>query len=343
MQQFSDAKWSYVTRGVADRGAVWLGGVDREPRLGDLVVARVVSVGAHDHLENVHGRRVRLYPGDVVVGALGNRYATDFYEGYLPWGSVAHLLTAGGVVGVVASAHVRRSEPTQLEVVGSLVGGSGVGLSLDDFALPVPVAASVGGAELGTFVVVGSSMNAGKTTTAAALIRGWARAGLRVGAGKVTGSGSGKDRWMYEDAGAGEIVDFLDFGMASTFGYPLPRLRQTMVGIRDTLVARGASVVVLEIADGLLQAETRGLAGELAGFADGAVLAVGDGLSAVAGAQIMGELGVAVRVVSGVVTASPLAAREAAAATGLAVLSPAELIAGGALDLLGDRVAAVPA
>jgi hypothetical protein len=147
---------------------------------------------------------------------------------------------------------------------------------------------------------------------------------------------------MYEDAGAGVIVDFLDFGMASTFGYPLSRLRQTMVGIRDTLVARGASVVVLEIADGLLQAETRGLAEELAGFADGAVLAVADGLSAVAGVEIMRELGVGVRVVSGLVSASPLAAREAAAATGLAVLSPAELIAGGALDLLGDR-AAVPA
>ena len=309
-----------------------MGGVDREPRLGDLVVARVVSVGEHDHLENVHGRRMRLYPGDVVVGALGNRYATDFYEGYLPSGSVAHLLTAGGVVGLVASAHARRGEPTRLEVLGSLADASGVGLSMDEFALTAPVSGS--GPELGTFVVVGSSMNAGKTTTAAALIRGWARAGLCVGAGKVTGSGSGKDRWMYEDAGAGVIVDFLDFGMASTFGYPLARLHQTMVGIRDTLVARGASVVVLEIADGLLQEETRGLAAGLPGFADGAVLAVADALSAVGGMSIMRGLGVPVRVVSGLVTASPLASREAAAATGVAVLSPAELIAGEALDLL---------
>lgn len=315
-----------------------MGDVPGEPRLGDLVVARVVSVGAHDHLENVHGRRVRLYPGDVVVGGLGNRYATDFYEGYLPSGSVAHLLTAGGLIGVVASAHASRGEPTQLEVLGSLAGAGGGRMSLDDVALPLPSEPGPG-PELGTFVVVGSSMGAGKTTTASALIRGWARAGLRVGAGKVTGSGSGKDRWMYEDAGAAVIVDFLDFGMASTFGYPPARLAQTMVGIRDTLVARGASVVVLEIADGLLQDETRGLAAGLPGFADGAVLAVADGLSALAGVQIMGELGVPVRVVSGLVTASPLASREAAAATGLAVLSPAELIAGGALDLLGSDVA----
>jgi hypothetical protein len=87
MQTLSGAKRSYVNRGMSDRGAVGLGGLDREPRLGDLVVARVVSVNAHDGLENVHGRRVRLYPGDVVVGAFGNRYATDYYEGYLPTGT----------------------------------------------------------------------------------------------------------------------------------------------------------------------------------------------------------------------------------------------------------------
>jgi hypothetical protein len=338
MQQLFDAKWSYVTRRVVDRGAVGLRSLDREPRLGDLVLARVVCVGAHDHVENTHGRAVQLYPGDVVAGAFGNRYATDYYEGYLPTGTVAHLLTAGGVVGWVASAHARRGEPTVLELLGLLADRAGRPLSLDDCAMAAPVTAR---AESGTFVVVGSSMGAGKTTTAAALVQGWSRAGLRVGAGKVTGSGSGKDRWMYQDAGAAEIVDFLDFGMASTFGYPPQRLRATMIGIRDVLVGWGASAVVLEIADGLLQEETRGLAAGLAGFADGVVLAVADALSAVAGVGIMADLGAPVRVVSGLVTASPLASREAAAATGLPVLSPAELIDGGALELLSG--AAVPA
>jgi hypothetical protein len=338
MHQSLNAKWSYVTRGVVDRGAVGLRSLDREPRLGDLVAATVVDVRAHDHLEDTNGRQVRLYPGDVVVGAFGNRYATDYYEGYLPTGPVAHLLTAGGVVGQVASAHVRRGEPTVLEVLGSLVDRSGRSMSLDEFAMAVPLPAR---AELGTFVVVGSSMGAGKTTTVASLVRGWSRAGLRVGAGKVTGSGSGKDRWMYQDAGAAEIVDFLDFGMASTFGYPPQRLRATMLGIRDELVGRGASVVVLEIADGLLQEETQALAADLVGFADGVVLAVADALGAVAGVEIMADLGAPVRAVSGLVTASPLASREAAAATGLPVLSPEELIAGGALELLSG--AAVPA
>jgi hypothetical protein len=55
----------------------------------------------------------------------------------------------------------------------------------------------------------------------------------------------------------------------------------------------------------------------------------------------MADLGAPVRAVSGLLTASPLASRAAAAATGLPVLSPAELIAGRALDLLSG--AAVPA
>jgi hypothetical protein len=335
MQQFSDAKWSYVTRGLVDRGTVRLARLDREPRLGDLVAARVEEVRAHDHIEDTNGRQVRLYPGDVVAGAFGNRYATDYYEGYLPTGPVAHLLTAGGVVGQVVSAHARRGEPTVLHVLGLLADQSGRPLSLDGYALAPPEPAR---AELGTFVVVGSAMNAGKTTTAAALAQGWSRAGLRVGAGKVTGSGSGKDRWMYQDAGAAEVVDFLDFGMASTFGYPPQRLRATMVGIRDALVARGAAVVVLEIADGLLQEETRALAAGLAGFADGVVLAVADALGAVAGVGIMAGLGAPVQAVSGLLTASPLASREAAAATGLPVWSPQELISGRALDLLSGAV-----
>ncbi|WP_255918414.1 DUF1611 domain-containing protein [Streptomyces humicola] len=295
------------------------------------MVATVVKVGAHDHLEDVHGRRVRLYPDDIVVGAYGNRYATDFFEGYLPTGPHVHLLTAGGLVGTVASAHSRRLPPTELKVIGALDDRSGRPLSVEHFARPAPPHAA---AEWGTTVVVGSSMNSGKTTTASALVRGWARAGLSPGAGKVTGSGSGKDRWMYVDAGAGPVADFLDFGMSSTFGHPIGRLRTTAVAIRDALVDDGADVVVLEIADGLLQSETRALAECLPHYADGVVLTAANALDAVAGVAILDGLGVDVRAISGLVTASPLASEEAHAATGLDVVSPAQLVDGGAVDLL---------
>ncbi len=327
----SSAKWSYVTRRVNEHSDFCLGAAALQPRLGDLVIAKVASLGNHQHLEDVHGRRCRLYPGDLIVGAYGNRYASDYYEGYLGTGPMAHLLTAGGVIGTVASTHARYAEPTVLEVIGALADGQGEPLSLEQFARPMVPAQSP---RLGTLVVVGSAMNAGKTTTAAAIVRGWVLAGLNAGAGKVTGSGSGKDRWSYIDAGATQVSDFLDFGMCSTFGYPLERLQRTLVTIRDTLVSDGADAVVLEIADGLLQSETRSLAIGLSELADGVVLAVADPLAAKAGADMLRQWGLPLRAVSGLVSASPLAAREAAAATGLPVLTPNQLAEGAAMDLL---------
>ncbi len=324
-------KWTYVTRTLPHGTPMTVGEWRRPPRSGDLVVGRITEIGVHDHAENRNGRRMRLHAGDLVVGALGNRYATDFYEGYVLDSPHAHLLTAGGLIGAVVSSHDVHGQPTGLEIVGGLVGEAGEPLSTDDFAQSAPATPM---RRPPTIAVVGSGMNAGKTTTAAALIRGWVRAGLRPGAGKVTGSGSGKDRWEYVDAGAVAVADFLDFGMPSTFGYPGERLATTLVAIRDSLAVDGCDVIVLEVADGLLMPETSRLLHALPGEVDGVVLATGDALSARSGVEILTELGLPVLALSGLVSRSPLAAREALRATGLPVRTVAELAAGEALDLL---------
>jgi hypothetical protein len=324
-------KWTYVTRTLPHGVSMTVGEWRRPPRAGDLVVGRITDIGEHDHVENRNGRRMRLHGGDLIVGALGNRYATDFYEGYVIDSPSAHLLTGGGLIGTVVSSHDAHGEPTRVEIVGGLVGAQGEHLSTEDFAMPAPATPM---RRPPTMVVLGSGMNAGKTTVAAAMIRGWTRAGLRAGAGKVTGSGSGKDRWEYLDAGAASVLDFLDFGMPSTFGYPGDRLAATMFAIRDRLAADGCEAIVLEIADGLLMPETARLLRVLRGEVDGVVLATGDALSARAGIDILNDHGLPVRALSGMLSRSPLAAREALRATGLPVRTVAELAAGDALDLL---------
>jgi hypothetical protein len=331
-------KWTYLTRTMpaAAAAATTIGPHDGPARAGDLIAAKVERLGTHDHVEDPHGRRVRLYPGDLVIGAYGNRYATDFYEGYVPTGARTHLLTAGGLIGTVAAAHEAHADPTRLEVAGRLVDERLRPLSLEDFARPLRLLSPATGSPI-TVAVLGTSMSAGKTTTAAAIVRGFARAGFAPGAGKVTGSGSGKDRWSYQDAGAHALLDFLDFGMPSTFGYPLNRLGATMTAIRDGLASEGCDVVVLEIADGLLQEETAWLARRLPGFADAVVFAAVDALSARSGVALLREIGVPVRAVSGLVTRSPLATREATAATGLPVLAPAVLAAGAAVRLVASE------
>jgi hypothetical protein len=330
------AKWSYLTRHVRAARELRVGAVSIQPRAGDLVAVEVTAIGNHIHLEDAHGRQCRLFPGDLVIGAHGNRYASDYYEGYVSASPELHLLAASGLIGRVASTHTAYGEPTGLRVLGSVVDGDGAAVSLERFARPATPAPAP---HMGTLVVVGSTMNAGKTTTTASILRGWRSGGLQAGGGKVTGTGSGKDRWAYVDAGATQVSDFLDFGIASSYGHPIDALERTMRSVRDALVSDGADAVVLEIADGLFQQETRALLPALHGFADGVVLAVADPLAAKAGADILRREGQPLRAISGVITASPLAAREASDITGLPVLSPTALAEGAAVELLTAQVA----
>ena len=65
---------------------------------GALVLARVVSLGKHRDLEAQDGRRLTIFEGDVFVGVLGDRYATDQFEGVgRVRGSRGHIVGIGGI------------------------------------------------------------------------------------------------------------------------------------------------------------------------------------------------------------------------------------------------------
>jgi hypothetical protein len=126
--------------------------------------------------------------------------------------------------------------------------------------------------------------------------------------------------------------------MSSTFGYPLDRLADTMVAIRSGLVHDGAEVVLLEIADGILQSETAFLLERLSVIADAVIFAAVDALSARLGLEILRQHQLPVRAISGLVTRSPLASREIDRS--VPVLSASALAGGDALTLLPERAIA---
>jgi hypothetical protein len=326
------AKWGQVTRRVPDGVPVSIGPVSHPARAGDLVVARVVRLGSNDYLENRHGRRMKLYPGNLVVGAHASA-STSFLAG--PRRGSVSLLTPGGLIGAVSSLRDIWDDPTELELVGSLVDTTMRPLSCDTFARALPPKAVPA---VGTVVVVGTGMSCGKTTTSVGMVRGWAGAGIDVGAGKATGHGSGADRWAYLDGGAADVVDHLDFGMPSTQGYPLERLSRTFSAIRDALAGAGASVVVLELDDAVLQPETSWVLERIRPLADAVVLAAADPQSAKAGADRLQQLRLPLRALSGVLAHSALGARRAAFETQQPVYSPEQLAEGAAVRLLApDR------
>jgi hypothetical protein len=287
----------------------------------------VENVGHHRALELRHGRRANLFEGDEIVVAYGNRYAPDQFEAEVcPNLGPCDLVAAGGIAACALSRHDQTRAPTRIRPIGLLCDERGEIINLNRYALPplqLRKTAYV-------FAVFGASMNAGKTTTAVSLIRGFAAAGYQVGSAKVTGTGAGGDLWQMTDAGADPALDFTAAGVVSTYQIAPDHL----VRIFNTLTAHAMNadinVLVIEVADGLYQQETAMLAQSMAfrALVDGVFFAARDALGAKAGVDWLVRNGLNVIALSGTVTMAPLAVQETTEAVGLPVLSPGELSQG---------------
>lgn len=337
-ERIARAKMPYAIRRVPRKEmATLLTGAVR-PRAGHLVLARVEKLGQHSHLELASGRRARLFIGDEIVLSYGNRYAPDQFEAVVP-DSLApcHMVAAGGIASLTLSRHGKMSSPTVIAPIGLLGDHAGNALNLANYRLNSIVTGDDNRPL--TIAVVGASMNAGKTETATSLIKGLICSGLKVGAAKLTGTAAGGDVWSMIDAGAEPVLDFSDVGFPSTYLLPAAQVETAMTTLLHHIGEAGVQAIVLEVADGLFQQETADLLRSpvFAARVDGMVFAAKDALSAVAGVEWLQRHKLPICAVSGVLTSSPLAMREAQAALGLPVLDPETLRGAESASLLGIK------
>jgi hypothetical protein len=326
---------TYVTRSVdrlrndSAHGYGLLSGKEVEPQAGDVVLVRVGEVGPDQRLELPSGRLARLNGGDELVVAYGNGYATDQFEAEVPENlDTADLVTPGGVVGRVVSRHERALPPTRLYPVGLVADWTGV-LTLarcSPYRVPSDGAARLARCPV-TLVVTGTALCAGRSASVAALVRGLTGAGLDAVVGTVTGTGSGGRVGRYCDAGALRALDVTDFGFPSTCQLPDEQVLALFVAMHAELAGRRPQVIVLEVAGGLLQAESAKLVSdpEFAEYVDAIVFAAGETMSAVAGVAFLDEQRLPLEAVSGRLTDSPLAKRETEAMLDRKVLTLAQL------------------
>ena len=291
-----------------------------EPRAGDVVVVRIEKIGYHSALVGRDNRKLRIYPGDRVVGVFGHRYATDAYEAVVDGTEDLSLLTAGGMIGTVRSAHREMGRATSVSFVGYGTDLDGRRINLKerlfhpDVRRPEPKSPLI--------VVVGTGMNSGKTTVLSQTLHGLSRQGLRVAAGKLTGSVSNRD---VDEMGAADAVSVLDF---SDFGFPSTYLADPgeLAALWRTILERSAEVrpdvMLMEIADGLLQRETSLILRdpEFRRRVRGVLFAADSSLAALAGLEELRRLGYSVLGVSGAFTSAPLFVREFESRSGTPVL-----------------------
>ncbi|OHV74984.1 hypothetical protein LCM4576_11695 [Mesorhizobium sp. LCM 4576] len=310
-----------------------------QPMAGDLVLARVDELGNHSRLELIGGRKAIMFPGDEIIVCYGNRYAPDQFEAVIgPDLGPCDLVAGGGIAAQELSRHDRMAPPTKITPIG-LVGDKfgrrlnvwDYKVSSDDLRPSLPIVLSLG-----------TSMNAGKTLTATSLVRGFKKAGLKVAAMKITGTGSGGDMWIVRDAGADMVLDFTDAGFATTYLASVELIEKGAFRLLNHATENGCDVAVIEIADGLQQRETSELiwAESLRSMALGTIFASYDAMGAKCGVDSLRAAGHNVLAISGRIGRSPLAVREAEEATGLHVYSPWEIQEGALNPVMRARASA---
>jgi len=304
------------------------------PEAGDLVLARIDAIGQHKAVESSRGRRSNLFPGDLIIVSYGNRYAPDQFEAEVPADlSPCNLVAAGGMASRVLCKHASMSNATEITPIGLVGNRGGEVINLAYWSLAPQ---TMEGERPLTLAVLGTSMNAGKTTSAAHLIRGLVNAAYKVGAAKITGTGAPNDVGFMADAGASPVYDFTDAGHPSTFKLSAQEIENTMATLTGHLASAKVDAIILEIADGLLQPETAALCASqyFADHIDGIIFAAGDAMGATWGVDLLRKYQLPVFAVSGVLSSSPLASREAEKIIGLPVYTMSELSSASIVEAL---------
>jgi dethiobiotin synthetase len=298
-------------------------------------MVRVEEIGHHHYMETPWERRLRLYKGDQLACVFGNRYATDVYEGRVLGWKKLHMLTGSGVIGTVVSRHGNVGRPTALSFLGYLADAAGERVNLKKLCFR-PSATQ---APAGTIVVLGTGMSTGKTTVTRQILRALVSRGVRVAGCKLTGTASPRDLYDMRATGAVLATDFSDYGFPSTSGASLDELIQLFDSMLDACSRKDSHLVVVEVADGLLQRETQMLleSQEFRRRVAGVVLAGACSASALYGVHYIQSTGLDLWALSGLITNSPLFVQEFSSRSSIPVIS--SRVDGDWADILMKRIA----
>lgn len=208
--------------------------------LGEITVAR----GGFSEIELSSGRLARPVDGDRLLGALGVRHATlevvGTFERVGEDGAM-DLLGAAGLMGRATSVCGLLPPLIELGYRGHAVR-DGRTLNMSDFARRPRARVAY---DVPTVLIVGTSMSAGKTTSAKLIVRELKRLGCRVVGAKLTGSGRYRDILAMSDSNADAIFDFVDVGLPSSV-VPPDEYRDRLRDLLGLIADESPDVVVAE-------------------------------------------------------------------------------------------------
>lgn len=295
------------------------------PKMGDVAVFEILTIGKHKAIQGDAGINKHIFPGDKILATFGNRYASNQFEGYVPTThqETYQILGQGGVIGVLKSMHARFEDigATEVKLIGYATDENNEVINTRYYNTSfnrehfTPMNTIKNNAKV--YLSVGASMDSGKTTTAAFFSRGLMLQGKKVAYIKLTGTVYNKDAALVENGGATISVDFSHCGYPSTYMCSTEEVLDIYATLMKKVQVENPDVIIVEIADGLLQRETFGLL-KHNGFmstVEGVILSCPDSLSVLGGLKVLSSIRLTPVIISGLFTASPLMVKEVKAIT----------------------------
>lgn len=322
-----DLKRSVITHGIGEVNIDTMHNTTHLPRLGDVAVFEVVSLGKHTVIETVDENLVEIFPGDHILMAFGGRYSADGFEGYVPDEPQTELqiLGQGGAVGMLISVHqrFRKTGATEVRLVGYAIDNNNQVINTCYYETKAVTFSRTEVKDYEVYLSVGSSTGSGKTTTATHFVKGAMQSGKRVAYIKLTGTVGDNDKRIVEHSGVAMAMDFSYCGYPSTYMCPTEDVLNIYATLLKHIENANPDIVVVEIADGLSQAETSDLL-RYSGFVqsiNGVILSCPDNIAVSDSIKILQSMDIKPMMICGGFTADSRMMTEVNKLTDIAIFS----------------------
>jgi hypothetical protein len=278
-------------------------------------------------VESPTGRAMTIAPGDVFLATPGYRESRRWAVGSIPAGGLVPgadywVLSESGVVGeLISHSALEMVHLGGVRYLGAVYGDRGEPLNIRQFAVT-----GSGGTDRNAplYLILGTSSEVGKTTAGVAVLRALLMQGhTSVVALKATGTSSFTEIARYLDFGAVEAFDCVDFGVPTT--YPVGRgdLSDIFFNMLDFCLSLPADALVVECAGDPVSANAPELLSCLKARRSDLkiILAAADALGALGAKQALAEIGLAISLITGPCTDTPIMRERTEALCGIPAIN----------------------
>jgi hypothetical protein len=281
-------------------------------------------------IESAAGRMMAIAPGDAFLATPGWLETRRMAVGGIPAGGLVPgddywVLSYSGVVGELISCHSasQLAHLGRVRYLGAVCGDRGGPLNIRQFAV-----SEAGGTDRNApvYLVLGTSSEVGKTTAGVAVLRTLRMQGhSTVVALKATGTPAIAEIARYQDFGASQAFDCIDFGLPTTFPPGREGIDSFFGNMLDFCFSLPADAVVVECAGDPVSANAPELLGCLKARRGELkiTLAAADALGAMGAKHALAEIGLKISLITGPCTDTAVLRQRTEALCGIPAINMA--------------------